>query len=175
MEFGIIFIYTINKMENVIDKYEKYDIDTAEFSFDGIQSYARLVDVYDGDTITCVLNIFDNYYKLKFRLYGIDTMEMKEQNVQVKQKALEARKKVIDILCGDNNLPINVSRNNIQEYLKNNIIIVWIECLNFDKYGRILCKAYNKENKNGNDVSSILLECNLAVKYDGGKKQQTLI
>lgn len=155
------------------ENFEKYDINTQEFSFEGIKDYARLVDVYDGDTITCVLKIFDEYYKFKFRLYGIDTMEIKDQDTQIKQKALEARKKVIDILCENNNLSINSTRNEIQDYLKNNIVIIWIECLNFDKYGRILCKVYNNKNAE-KDVSTILIECNLAVSYDGGKKQQKI-
>ena len=157
-----------------MEEFRKYDIDTQEFSFKGIKSNARLVDVYDGDTITCVLNIFDEYYKLKCRLYGIDTMEMKDHDIQVKQKALEARKKVIDVLCGDDCLEINSTRKEIQEYLKNNVIVIWIECMDFDKYGRILCKAY-KSKEYEKDVSNILIENNLAVKYDGGKKQQTLI
>jgi endonuclease YncB( thermonuclease family) len=161
-------------MENNFQNYDKYDINTKEFSFEGIKQYARLVDVYDGDTITCVLNIFNEFYKLKFRLDGIDTMEMKDHDIKIKQKALEARKKVIDILCDDNNLKIDSNRNEIQEYLKNNVIIIWIECMQFDKYGRTLCRVY-KYKESEKDISTILVENNLAVKYDGGTKIQTLI
>jgi endonuclease YncB( thermonuclease family) len=150
---------------------EKYDISTPMFTLSGIKTYARLVDVYDGDTITCVFNIFgDNYYKFNLRLNGIDTAELKNKDLIDKDKALEARHKILSVCCKKYNLKKDCSRHDIQNYLKDNIITVWIECLDFDKYGRILVDIYKE--KNDICLSEILLNCNLAYKYNGGTKEK---
>ena len=40
---------------------------------------ARVVNIYDGDTITCILPINNKYYNFKIRLAGIDTCEIKSK------------------------------------------------------------------------------------------------
>ena len=52
--------------------------------------------------------------------------------------------------------------------MKINEVFVWIECFDFDKYGRILANVYKKEGDIS--LSNILLESRLAYIYDGGKK-----
>jgi endonuclease YncB( thermonuclease family) len=150
-----------------MDKLNMYDISTPIFTLNGIKTYARLVDVYDGDTVTCVFPILgDNYYKFNIRLNGIDTAEIKSEN---KLKALEARHKILEYLCKNYTLKEDCSRSDIQNFLKQNTIIVWIKCYNFDKYGRILGDIYNdKDTKES--ISDMLLQVNLAYKYNGGAK-----
>jgi endonuclease YncB( thermonuclease family) len=146
---------------------DKYDISTSPFTLSGIKTYARLVDVYDGDTVTCVFPIFgENYFKFTIRLNGIDTAEMRGE---FKSIALEARHKILNYLCEDMyNLNQDCQRSDIQDFLKKNVIIIWLECYNFDKYGRILGDIY--KNKDTLSLSDILLNENLAYKYNGGKK-----
>lgn len=150
---------------------EKYDISTPMFTLSGIKTYARLVDVYDGDTITCVFNIFgENYYRFNLRLNGIDTAELKSNDLIDKDRALRARHKVLSSCCNEYNLKKDCNRSDIRKYLKDNIIIVWVECLDFDKYGRILANVYKE--KDDICISEILLNCDLAYKYDGGTKEK---
>ena len=49
---------------------------------------------------------------------------------------------------------------------------VWVECLDFDKYGRLLANVYNlnTEIKSDNSFSSILLKEKLAYVYNGDTK-----
>lgn len=152
-----------------MDKLSIHDISTQIFTLNGTCTHARLVDVYDGDTITCVFPIFgDNYYKFNIRLNGIDTAELKGDN---KLKALEARHKILEYLCKDYNynLKEDCLRSEIQDFLKKHIIVIWLECYDFDKYGRILGDVYkNQEIKN--TISNILIDANLAYKYNGGTK-----
>lgn len=148
---------------------DNYDIDTNIFTLNGIKTFARVVDIYDGDTMTCVIPLFDNYYKFTIRLNGIDTCEIRNKNMELKHKGMAARKLIIDELCPNNSYDIDVSKKEIQEYLKKHIIIVWLECLEFDKYGRVLGNIYKKVDSN-KSLSDILLDAKLAYKYDGGTK-----
>jgi endonuclease YncB( thermonuclease family) len=51
------------------------------------------------------------------------------------------------------------------------VCIVFIKCYEFDKYGRLLADVYiNYNDINSKSISEILLNENLAYKYDGGKK-----
>ena len=45
--------------------------------------------------------------------------------------------------------------------------VVWVEMLNFDKYGRILVKIYHSKRK---DLTETLIEKKLGKPYFGGKK-----
>lgn len=144
------------------------------FTLNGVKTFARLVDVYDGDTITCIFPIFgENYFKFNIRLNGIDTAEIRNDDSHLKDRAFEARHHILTYLCGNHyQLHPKCSRTDIQDYLKNNEIIVWLECYNFDKYGRILGDIYKEQNENKVSISEILLQSNLAYKYNGGTKQK---
>jgi len=151
------------------EQFQSHDIHTAVFSLNGINTYARLVDVYDGDTITCIIPLFNNYYKFHVRLNDLDTCEMKSKNEELKERAFLARKKVLDTICKDNNLELHCSKKDIQNYFIDNNTIIWLECLTFDKYGRLLANVYEKNDKT-NSLSSILINCHLGYHYAGGTK-----
>ena len=145
------------------------------FTLSGIKTVGRVVDVYDGDTMTCIFPIFgDNYFRFNLRLMGIDTPELKNKDIISKEKALEARHKIMTVCCDNKyNLSKDCKRENIKKYLEENEINVWIECLDFDKYGRILANVYPKRGDNNVNIDSltkILLDANLGYEYNGGKK-----
>jgi len=145
------------------------------FTLSGIKTVGRVVDVYDGDTMTCIFPIFgDNYFRFNLRLMGIDTPELKNKDMISKEKALEARHKIMTVCCDNKyNLSKDCKRENIKKYLEENEINVWIECLDFDKYGRILANVYPKRGDNNVNIDSltkILLDANLGYEYNGGKK-----
>lgn len=48
-----------------------------KFTFNGIITKARVIDVYDGDTVTIVFYFHDIPIKDSFRLFGYDSPEMK--------------------------------------------------------------------------------------------------
>jgi endonuclease YncB( thermonuclease family) len=147
-----------------------YNTDVSFFTLNSIKTIARLIDVYDGDTVTCIFPIFgNNYFKFNLRLMGIDTAELKNDNLESKKKAYEARHKILKKCCDENyNLMIDCSRHAIQDFLKSNEVYVWIECFDFDKYGRVLANVYKKQGDMS--LSELLLNANLAYAYDGGKK-----
>jgi micrococcal nuclease len=108
---------------------------------------ARVVSVYDGDTITVLMYWKKLPIRTNIRIYGIDTPELNSKNKRVREKALEAKQLVHELL-----------------YEK----IVPIKLVKADKYGgRIVGVVYTKKKEM---VSEILLEKGLAKPYFGGQK-----
>ena len=118
-----------------------------KFSLEGFTKAAKVVKVYDGDTITVVFKHNDEYNKWNCRIYGIDTPEIKTKNAEEKKQAIIVR-----------------------DYLRDKILdkIVKIECLGFDKYGRLLANVfYNDKN-----IADAMIENNFAKAYFGGTKEK---
>ena len=122
------------------------------FTFSGQKFPSRCIDVYDGDTVTLIIPIKDSYYKMKCRLYGIDTPEKRTKDDFEKKCAIIARDRMIELIHEK---------------------VVWIECIDWDKYGRLLANIYLKKSdmKNGKDsVNNLMISENMAYGYEGGKK-----
>jgi endonuclease YncB( thermonuclease family) len=147
------------------EDFKQYGGSTPELSFNGLKSYGRLIDIYDGDTIKVILPIFDSYYKFTIRLNGIDTCEIRSKDKVLQDNALKARDRLFELLT---NNKVN-TKNDIKNILESDVYLVWVECCNKDKYGRILANIYkNKDTEKS--VSEILLEEKLAYKYEGKTK-----
>ncbi len=123
------------------------------YTMAGIKTYARVVDVYDGDTITIVMKHNKKLCKFKVRMHGYDAPEMKPSlsntnREREKEAALHAKNKLSTLIL-------------------NKIVI--LECLQFDKYGRLLGNIYTMENLNINDyMIKNVLGCYV---YNGGAKK----
>ena len=152
--------------ESIIIDWSKYNFDTTTtFSLKGTECYARVVNIHDGDTITVIIPLFDTnkFYKFSVRLSGIDTCEISSTTEENKILAINAKNKLIELVTSNNNTDI------IKLYLQNNIALVYLKCLDFDKYGRLLATIY----KNKNDeisFSDILIKEKLGYCYTGKKK-----
>lgn len=120
-----------------------------EYAIKDYKTWAKVVYVYDGDTCHIVINYRDELVKLKCRIYGMDTPEMRGGSKIESLYAKRAKDKLITLT--ENRL-------------------LWVNVLNNDdKYGRYLTKLYlDREEKL--DISKIMIENGLAYKYDGGKK-----
>ena len=140
---------TLNKndckmLETLTDK-------TKKFSLNGYKTFAKCVHAYDGDTIHVVFKMpnSNDCYKWVIRMMGIDTPEIKTKNKSEKQLAIKAR----DFL---------------RELILDKIII--IECLDFDKYGRLLGNIFIEGNEKS--LSNMMIEKGFAKAYDGGTKSK---
>jgi micrococcal nuclease len=121
--------------------------DIKKFSLEGFTKTAKVVKVYDGDTITVVFKHNHEYNKWNCRIYGIDTPEIKTKNAEEKKQAIIVR-----------------------DYLRDKILdkIVTLECMGFDKYGRLLANVfYNDKN-----IADAMIENNYAKAYFGGTKEK---
>lgn len=167
--------------------YRFCDIDsTSVFRIQPDQQWARVVDVYDGDTLTCVIKLHKQYpYKFQIRLTGIDTCELRSKNPDIRAKALEARQCVIQTItgCSDDTLRELTTRTTVKTFLNKASYFVWLHATGFDKYGRVLATVYT-ERPDGSgssgdrrkirqapmSLSECLLQRGLAYVYAGKTK-----
>lgn len=138
---------------------------TPYFTLEGLTSYGRIVDVYDGDTITVALplisllmnelpeqhnNPHHKSYLFKCRLKGIDTPEKRTRNTKEKKAAQLATEYFHSLLNEDG--------------------MHYFELGEFDKYGRLLVTVY----KSVYEVKSLnqqMIESGYAYQYEGDKKK----
>ena len=100
------------------------------------------------------------------RINGIDTCELKSKNQENKTLALQARSCLLKLVTGKDH-PITLSRQEIKQILNENVFVVYLKCLDFDKYGRLLAEIYTHSDVS---FSQHLLDNKLAYKYTGQTK-----
>ena len=125
------------------------DIDDApEFSLEGNIVEAKVLSVYDGDTIKCAFPLNNKMYKWNCRLSGVDTPEIRTRNKTEKEYGYKVR-------------------NNLREKILGKVVN--LECGDFDKYGRLLVKV--KCQDDDCCVNDWLINNNFAFKYNGGTRK----
>lgn len=153
-----------------INAFRNYGLKTPRFTLNNLKTYGRLVDIIDGDSLSIVLPIYDNYFKFNVRLDGIDTSELHSNNDNVRHFAENAKNQLVKLIVGEDSL----TKHEIRKVLEDKLIVVWLECLEFDKYGRLLANVYSF-NKDTNEydisLSQYLLDNKYAYRYNGGKKK----
>lgn len=99
------------------EEYEQLQsmVDAPVWTLDGQQFLCKVVKVYDGDSIKCVIKYKDAFFKFDFRVNGIDTPEVSSGDVR--EFGAEVRDIVKNMILGK---------------------IVKVAAGESDKYGRIL-------------------------------------
>ena len=123
-----------------VSMYRNLPVDSLPLTMQGYRNWARLVDIYDGDTCTVVVPIPGlGARRIHIRLEGINTPEMRSCDPQQKQLAILAKKKFADLV-----MPglFSHEAKQMRETLASHPVLVWIECRGNDKYGRTLAKVY---------------------------------
>ena len=119
--------------------------------------YAKVIDCYDGDTITCILKLDTKFYKFKVRLDGYDAPEMKPS----KTISAEVRDKIKIAACA--------VKKQLEELVLNKVIV--LHCNGFDKYGRILGVLKLTDNDT-QTINDIMIKNSNNYEYHGGTKKQ---
>lgn len=93
-----------------------------KFSYKGLHFKAKVVDIYDGDTLTVVFRYNGKLQQHSCRMLGYDSPEMKPPKTQVNRDleiaaAIKAKTALSNIILNR---------------------VIDIQCDQFDKYGRIL-------------------------------------
>lgn len=129
---------------------------TELFTFDGYKTDCKVVDVYDGDTITVTFSYRCKIIKYKVRMYGYDSPEMKPSKDMINRDT-EIKK-------------AKEAKAYLEKLIGNKIVI--LECGKFGKFGRLLGKIYIKGScfKNGLYVNGHMVERGYGKPYFGGKK-----
>jgi endonuclease YncB( thermonuclease family) len=163
------------RMESIVDKEEAINVynnieimHAPFFSLKGIKSYARILDVYDGDTLTIAIKLYGTILKFRCRLYGIDTCEITSKHPICKDLALKARQRLIELIS-NKECPIFKEKKEIIDYFTREIAIVWIHCNEQDKYGRVLINVFANPSSS-ESFSDKLIKERLAYSYMGETK-----
>lgn len=119
--------------------------DTPKFSFDNIETQAKVLKIYDTDTLTIAFIFNESPIKINIRLTGIDAPELKSDIDAEKQACILGRDKLKELLLDK---------------------IVNVKLYEFDKYGRVLADVYIDEIH----INQYLLKYNYVREYSGGKK-----
>jgi endonuclease YncB( thermonuclease family) len=126
------------------------------FSFNGYDTYAKVLKVQDADTITILFEYKDEIVKYNIRIQGIDAPEL---HSKISAEATLSKKG--------------------KEYLENLILncIIRVSFGEFDKYGRVLATIYSLTSHSidqiqETDVSKLLIEGGYVRPYDGGTKDK---
>lgn len=124
---------------------------TPKYEFKDITKLCRVIDVYDGDTITVAIKLEKTIWKAKIRMYGYDSPEMKpliklKNREEIKKNAVIAKHALQNKICNK---------------------IVFAELKGFDKYGRLLAIIYyNNEN-----INKFMIDNGYGYDYFGGTKR----
>jgi endonuclease YncB( thermonuclease family) len=131
---------SLNDLENSNTK-------TPIFSLEGHKSKAKVVYIYDGDTVHLVIEVFNQLFKWKCRIAHVDTPELKTKDLHEKEMGY-------------------VARDKLKELMENKIVDV--ECFEFDKYGRLLVEI----TVDGIKVHEWLISNGYAKSYEGKTKEK---
>ena len=116
----------------------------------------KVVDVYDGDTVTIVLYNKLGYEKHKLRMYGYDSPEMKPRlNSPNREEEIKKAKAA-------------------KQYLSDLVLnkIVKFESMGYDKYGRLLGKLYILNICSEQELNQLMIDLGHGYPYHGGTKKK---
>ena len=107
----------------------------------------KVVDVYDGDTITAIANVPSSesslFAKFRFRLLGIDAPEMRGAD---KGRGRSARNRLAQLLLRSEAPILEEGRLN-DLFNSGTSHFAWAECSpKHEKYGRVLARIFLDEN-----------------------------
>jgi endonuclease YncB( thermonuclease family) len=138
---------------------------------------ARVVNIYDGDTITCILPINNKYYNFKIRLAGIDTCEIKSKCEENKNLAIKAKKRLCQLIIPDFKIDDETNKElnkELDKILNEKCYIIKIKLGDFDLYGRVLGWLFDKDANIDTPIeqsfNNILINEHLAYSYQGKTK-----
>lgn len=156
-------------LSEVQQRFQQYGGKTTPFfTLNGLKTYARVCSVYDGDTITVVMDINGSFLKFKCRLMGIDTCEIKSKNAANKELAVKARNRLIELITKGKRVE-DAKKKDVEMILEEEVHLIWVHCLEFDKYGRTIIECYASPDST-TSFNQMLVDERLAYKYEGDTK-----
>jgi endonuclease YncB( thermonuclease family) len=146
--------------KKTIKALNRLDIDEIPDLVNDKAVYARVVDVYDGDTCTIVFLLGKHPIKVKLRFAGIDAAEKPRRKDQSDRTPEEIA------LC-----------NAATQFVEQTVLgkCVYVELRGWGKYGgRVIGNIYAIDHNGtvvGTSLNDQLLNMGLAVPYNGGNKE----
>lgn len=134
------------------------------FSFNGHECLVKIVDIYDGDTISIIFQFNQQYYKYRCRLCRINCEELHSSTSQKTEMANQSRIELARKILGEQ-VDLECKRNHLRELLNNHTGLNYCKFYEFDKYGRLLIELYESENTDSPNLNDFLITQGLASPY----------
>ena len=151
--------------------------DTVEnFSLGTKKQKAKVLDIYDADTIKIAVLINDKPAKFTFRLSDIVTCERNAKGADRNRVGLErtvayrARARLLYLITKLDTFKDGTktySNQDVRNACSKNTNLIDVESSGFDKYGRVLGEAY----VDGLCLNELLLQEGYAKEYAGGRRE----
>jgi len=186
------FLRKLNRFRNRNNRNIFEELRSSEeadpFTFTGVYA-AKVVDVYDGDTLD--INVFfrDRIYGFRIRMEGYDSAEVKPKKSDFPNEAERQRHKRKGF--EDKSFLLNLVTDgsdhdeDSKEHYKVSRKLVWARFSKADKYGRILAKLYLSPEPTADMVNQgtvpdqligcvneIMIENGHGYEYHGGTKKK---
>jgi len=163
-----MFLFNSYKLHKKTQKLSQFSYDNLpEWTLEGKEFYSKILDIYDGDTITISIKINEQYHRMNCRLLNIDTPELRSSDENEKNAAKLARNHLIFLLTKQK-VNSEITRNAIRNICNEFNPIFLIQCNKFDKYGRLLITILTS----GTSINEKMIEDGFAGKYDGKTKAE---
>lgn len=126
------------------------------FSLEGIEGWAKVVDLFNADSIRLVFHYNGEVVKMNCRLANVKgpdlrpRLHIKGREEQV-MKAITARN-ILAQLCSNQHVleTFQYNRHQIRQLMAESMKTVWFQARRFDKYGRLLVVLYDDASKESN-------------------------
>lgn len=147
------------------------------FTLGSARRPAKVLDVYDADTIKIAILIGDTPAKFTMRLTGIVTPERNAKGADRNRVGLErtcayrARARLLFLLTKQASFADGkktYSNQDVRDACSKSTRLIQIEPNGFDKYGRVLGRAYLDDEQ---CINEVLLAEGYAKEYDGGRRE----
>lgn len=122
------------------------------FSFEGLECPAKVVKVYDGDTIHIAFFYHNQLVKIRGRMTGYDSAEMRPNRAEAHREQIIA--KAIQ------------ARDTLNQLIGNQL--VFVKFGKFEKWGRPLITIYHQ----GRNINQYMVNIGMGIAYSGGTKPQ---
>jgi endonuclease YncB( thermonuclease family) len=160
----------ITETQKVTEPFDLNSVDIStvrNFSFDGIITDCRVINIKDADTIKVIMNINNNVNIYNIRMYGYDAPSTKSKSSRKDStNGLRARIFLANLItsCGSKVTEKMRSKEINKIIVKDNNKIVKIHLMNFDKYDEIYARIYLDEYKKFAD--ELMIENNLVYPFE---------
>jgi len=122
---------------------------TVQFSMMGHSGLVKVIDVYDGDTVTIAFRFGNQICQQKCRIDGLDCAEIRTKNEDEKKFGYLAKAYLTPLLFNK---------------------LVYARVDSADKFGRLLAKLWFSPKEDGERVDSHMIRKGFGYEYHGDRK-----
>jgi endonuclease YncB( thermonuclease family) len=156
--------------QQALKVFGNHDNKTPKFTFAGQKFWCRVVEMHDCDTFQGLIEFAGKVYKIIVRVMGVDSAEMTSKDPVVKAWAIKARNRMLSLVApAAFKVDGTYAKKDIVKGLKENMSLVWMEALDFDKFSRVLGNLYFNEGDTITIQSRLVTE-GYCKPYMGGTK-----